>query len=146
MKILHLYSNWKWTGPAEHALNAVKVLITQGHHVVFLCGKEPSGIEECIYFVAKKRGISPSRFLFLKKHLNPFYDLLDIIKLRGFLSRNHFDLAHFHLNNDHLIGALSIKSLKSNIPIIRTYYNSETSRYCLREKWLFSKMTNEFLA
>ena len=31
MKILHLYSNWKWTGPAEHALNAAIHLFRKGY-------------------------------------------------------------------------------------------------------------------
>ena len=33
MKILHLFSDWKWTGPAEPVLNLCKELEKRGHDV-----------------------------------------------------------------------------------------------------------------
>ena len=44
MKILHIFSNWKWTGPAEHALNLALQLRQHGHDVTFACAPPPAGI------------------------------------------------------------------------------------------------------
>ena len=43
MRILHLTSDWKWTGPAEPMLNAVVALRALGHHVDFACPEAPPG-------------------------------------------------------------------------------------------------------
>jgi UDP:flavonoid glycosyltransferase YjiC (YdhE family) len=43
MKILQLFSNWKWTGPADPILNLCKGLEKRGHEVTLAYQKPPSG-------------------------------------------------------------------------------------------------------
>ena len=40
MRVLHLFANWKWTGPAEPALNLAAALRGRKHDVHFACGRE----------------------------------------------------------------------------------------------------------
>ena len=70
MKVLHLFSNWKWTGPAEHALNLVLMLGKRGYQVSFLSGKTPKGKDESLEKMAKEREFTPDTRLNLKKHFN----------------------------------------------------------------------------
>ena len=48
MKILHLFSNWKWTGPADPTLNLYKGLEKRGHDVTFAYRRPPFPIEDSI--------------------------------------------------------------------------------------------------
>ena len=48
MKILHLFSDWKWTGPAEPVLNLCKGLEKRGHDVTLAYRKPPYPIEESL--------------------------------------------------------------------------------------------------
>ena len=48
MKILHLFSNWKWTGPADPTLNLCKGLEKRGHDVTFAYRKPPLPVEDSI--------------------------------------------------------------------------------------------------
>ena len=44
MKIVHLYANWKWTGPAEPAVSLAAGLARRGHEVTFLPGRPVAGV------------------------------------------------------------------------------------------------------
>ena len=70
MKILHLFSNWKWTGPAEHALNTVVMLMRAGHDVTFACAAPPADAPESLAAEAIKAGITPVTAFTLNKHFN----------------------------------------------------------------------------
>jgi len=60
MKILHIFSNWKWTGPAEHALNIAAAHLKMGHDVIFACAPPPfEARENSIVATAERAGISP---------------------------------------------------------------------------------------
>ncbi len=48
MKILHLFSRWKWTGPADPTWNLCKGLEKQGHEVTFAYRRPPFPIEGCV--------------------------------------------------------------------------------------------------
>ncbi|MCK5009545.1 MAG: hypothetical protein KAS98_03610, partial [Deltaproteobacteria bacterium] len=68
MRILHLFSNWKWTGPAEHALNAATYFVDRGYDITFACGKPPSGVEDSLEKRAKKSGLNLANKFYLNKH------------------------------------------------------------------------------
>ena len=88
MKILHIFSNWKWTGPAEHALNMAAAHLKSGHEVTFACAEPPleSG-ENSIVAAAKRSGISPITKFRLNKHFNLADNIKDIPALRRYKRR-----------------------------------------------------------
>jgi UDP:flavonoid glycosyltransferase YjiC (YdhE family) len=47
-RALHLFSNWRWTGPAEPALNLATALLRHGWDVTFACGKPMIGSDQPI--------------------------------------------------------------------------------------------------
>lgn len=138
MKILHLFSNWKWTGPAEPAVNLCRALQDR-HEMVFICGSpadKVSGNEVLMHCQA--RGLEPITGFRLRKHATLYSNFLDWMKLRKKLREEDFHLIHAHLPNDHLIAGISRRGLKKKPPIIRTFYGAEgpedgrRTRYCLR--------------
>jgi len=138
MKILNLFSNWKWTGPAEPALNLALMLKKRGHQISFLSGKTPPGEEESLEKVAKERGITLDTRLFLKKHFNILFNLFDLNKLIHLIKTENFDFIHTHLTNDHLLAALAIRASGKQIPLVRTCYEGDDIKVDWRNKLLFN--------
>ena len=46
MKIFHLFSDWKWTGPSEPIVNLCKELEGRGHDVTLAYRKPPLPVED----------------------------------------------------------------------------------------------------
>ncbi|MEI6126868.1 MAG: glycosyltransferase family 4 protein [Pseudomonadota bacterium] len=142
MKILHLFSNWKWTGPAEHALNLALTLKKFGHEVCFACGAPPPDVPDSLAACAAGAGLSPVTSFKLNKHFNIFSNLSDIPALRSFIKREKFDIVHTHLPNDHFIAGMALRSTFSKIPIIRSCYEGDGIRGGVETRLLFSLMTD----
>lgn len=124
MKILHLVSNWKWTGPAEPAVNLAAELARRGHEVKLLVGRS-RGDEAPLRREALRRGLAPDESLFLGKHRNPLRDWPDKSRLARLLRAARFDVAHAHLGNDHRLVAAARRSAGVRLPIVRTWYDGE---------------------
>jgi len=60
MRILNLYSDWKWTGPIEPVLNLMKVLSAQGHEVTFAYGLPPYETDRCIHAYIDRYKLNPT--------------------------------------------------------------------------------------
>ena len=142
MKILHLFSNWKWTGPAEHALNTAIALSKTGHSVIFACAAPPEGAPESIVATALQAGITPLTSFSLNKHFNITDNVSDILRLRTFLKKEKFDLIHTHLNNDHFLAGAAAGLIKKKIPVIRTCYEGNGLKPNWKNRLLLAAMTD----
>lgn len=120
LRVLHLFSNCKWTGPAEPALNLCLALRRRGVDAQFACAPEAGSSVNKIVETARDRGIEPVLEFRLNKHRNPWRNLLDRRALRRWLDTHPVDLIHCHLDNDHEI-ALAPAG-ERNIPIVRSSY------------------------
>ena len=106
MKILHLYSNHKWTGPADHALNLVAWLAQQNGLKPYLaCGRR-RGSENHLHQKALKRNLPLVEGFYLAKHFN-WRIGPDAIRLRSQMRKGRFDLIHSHQDNDTLTAILA---------------------------------------
>jgi glycosyltransferase involved in cell wall biosynthesis len=120
MRVLHLFSNAKWTGPAEPALNLCVALRRRGVEADFACCPDSGASVNKIVETARDRDVEPILSLHLYKHKNPVYNFMDRMGLRKLMRARRYDLVHCHLDNDHriAIGALG----KSGVPIVRSSY------------------------
>ncbi len=104
--VLHLYSNHKWTGPADHALNLASWLQSRAAlKVGFACARRKKSPNP-LYAKACQRGLAVVPGLFLNKHLN-WSTLPDIRALRKIVVRNRIDLIHSHQDNDALTAVMA---------------------------------------
>lgn len=110
MKIAQIFSNWKWTGPAEHALNLAIALVKTGHDVTFLCAPPPDGVEDSLSARARQAGILPVTDFRLNKHFNIIDNAMDIPAMRRFIKQQGFDIIHTHLPNDHFVAGIAGKT------------------------------------
>jgi glycosyltransferase involved in cell wall biosynthesis len=139
--VLHTYSNHKWTGPADHALNLAAWLARQGEwRVLFACGRR-RGTENPVHRKAGERGLERVPGLRLDKHLN-WRILPDILALRRICSRRAVDLVHSHQDNDALTAVLAGRGGR----LIRTIYDGEAPRLTPRRRFVLSRTARIFAA
>jgi len=146
MNLLHIFSNWKWTGPAEHALNAAVYFMKKGHRVVFACALPPHPVEDSLIKRAEQAGLEIQKGLYLNKHLTVLRSAGDMYRLRSYMQSNRFQLIHTHLPNDHLLTAGARLLGACQVPIIRTVYDGPELRPTLRNRLLLQYCTDSLIA
>jgi glycosyltransferase involved in cell wall biosynthesis len=127
LRVLHLFSNYKWTGPAEPAHALAAGLRDRGLEVVFRSSGYTKG--NATNHVAERgsaRGLVPVTDLDLGKHRKPWRDLRDARRLRGILAAERFDLVHCHLANDTRIALGALRG--GAPPLVRSVYETEPER------------------
>ncbi len=133
-KILHLYSNYKWTGPADHALNLASWLKAFGKmNIYFACARRRD-LQSRLYHKAIERELTYVDGMFLDKHLS--WKLLpDIYSLKKIAAHNRIDLIHSHQDNDALTAVLSGFGDR----LIRTCYDGEPAPLTFRQRFVFDR-------
>jgi glycosyltransferase involved in cell wall biosynthesis len=133
-RILHLYSNHKWTGPADHALNLVSWL--QPHldvQAYFACSHRLRGDNQ-LAGKASHRNIPSIEGLFLRKHLQ-WRMFPDIFHLKQIIAGRRIDIIHSHQDNDSLTAVLA----GYGACLIRTCYDGEPTPLNLRQRFFFHR-------
>ena len=142
MKILHLFSNRKLTGPAEPALNLCAQLKSRGVDVLFACCSSKRDRMAAVRNRAEELGLDPITSFQLKKHFNLKDNLQDLRTLPRFLRRQKIDLVHTHLDNDHLLGAHAARNSKAGVVVLRSCYKGQGPRRTVRNRYIFGRYTD----
>ena len=150
MKILHLYSDWKWTGPAEPALSLCTTLKKRGHDITFACGKADDALmllpdSESVEKYASERGILPITRFNLTKHFRFFKAINDVRMLTKFINNETFDIIHVHRSYDHLIGGIAARRANKSLPIVRTSHDGVALKKGLRNNICLSRLTDKLI-
>lgn len=118
MRILQLFADWKWTGPAELYLSLCDGLKKKGIDVFTGFKKPPKSANISISLQAVNRGI--------KSDLNLGFFPADIFLIKKFVKSKSIDLVHTHLPTDHKL-AYYAKRL-SKFTLVRTNYSSDIQK------------------
>jgi len=143
MKILHLFSDWKWTGPAEPALEMVKGLRQQGVDAHFAVSPLPFEAEDTVRKKALAAGVPLTEDFALRKHFHLWHNFSDIRKLMVYVKEHNFDLIHCHRQQDHLIGAKVAE--KCGVPLVRSSHDGRGLKNDWRNRYLMKKATTLYL-
>lgn len=143
LKVLHAFSDWKWTGPAEPALNLALALQARGHEVVFACSPLPFDAVDAVEKRARERGLEPVTRFRLAKHFRIADNLRDARELPGWLRSERFDLVHCHRRQDHWVAGRAAR--KAGIPVVRTLHDGVPLGRGLRDRWLAARATDRLL-
>jgi glycosyltransferase involved in cell wall biosynthesis len=142
MKILHIFANHKWTGPADAALSLAHSL-KEKHEVAFMCGGAPRGQRNLLREKADDLGGPVIVNTALRKHLKPVTAFRAVKFVTHILKHDKVDIIHTHLVNDHFVAAAARWFLQSKIPLVRSYYeDSLTPSDFVRNKILMRFGTN----
>jgi glycosyltransferase involved in cell wall biosynthesis len=123
VRILHLFANWKWTGPAEPALN-VAWRQSPEHDVLFVSGSAPEGKESLILPHVRDREVPTREGFHLSKHARLRRNAEDARRLAALLEEWRPDIVHTHLDNDHRIASVAVA--RTGIGrLVRTIYDTD---------------------
>jgi len=132
IRVLHLFSNHKVTGPAETALDtAIALAALPGVEAEFAAGYGSPGADGLRGLAAERGASVAGLVLRLEKHFAPMSLILDALRLRRILRSDPPDLIHCHLPGDHLVAALGAPS---GIPIIRSLYDGAAPPWTWRAR------------
>ncbi len=126
MKVLHLLSNYKWTGPAEPSVNLAAALANppkaDGAEVMFAPGADSKGRSMVAEHCAR-RGLGCVKGLRLGKHRRLLANRRDCARLAEIIEREKFDILHTHLDNDHRIALRALEKTEHRPVLVRSIYD-----------------------
>jgi len=148
MKILHLFSDWKWTGPSEPIVNLCKELERRGHDVTLAYRKPPFPVEESMERRVFKEGIKATSQFHLDRPIK-FYlpsslrnNISDISNLTRYLDKEKFDILNVHHSHDHILGGVAARRSNTSVIVIRTDHKRDPIRPHPGNRLLISKLTD----
>jgi glycosyltransferase involved in cell wall biosynthesis len=123
VKILHLFSDWKWTGPAEPTVSLCEALSNEGVDVTIAFRKAPSDFKErTVEKEVKERGIKSFDGFRLNRYFSVRDWLYDFRYIKRYVEEQALDIVHTNLSHDHFTAILSLSFSKKRPLIARTDY------------------------
>jgi len=145
MKLLHLFSNHKLTGPAEPAVRLAAELAKRGHQVLFAHKPLPAPAPGYIDSAAARYGLDTTTRFRLNKHFKPLAIWRDARDLARFIDEHQFDVVHCNLVNDHLTAALAVRRCQRKPKVVRTNHAAVKMHHGMRERLLFPTRTDALI-
>lgn len=148
MKVLHLFSDWKWTGPAEPVVALCKALLDRGHQVLLAYQRPPDPSEEGLAEKVAGQGIPWTDRFYLDHGLKPgrpssfARTVLDLARLSRFLREERFPILHVHLSHDHVLGGLAARWSNAETVVIRTDHQRDPLKPSLGNRFLLRWLTD----
>ncbi len=139
-RVLHLFANHKWTGPADPAIRCAARLRELGVDVRFAQASfiQRGGIHRVSDELWRWR-LPVVAGLELRKHFRLPSLMRDAHSLKQLIMRDRFDILHCHQGADHLIATMACRRLKSPPVIVRSLYEPEAPHSGWRERIMFGR-------
>jgi glycosyltransferase involved in cell wall biosynthesis len=148
VKILHLFSDWKWTGPAEPVVNLCLALQQRGHEVTLAYRRPPIETAESMAKGLRGKALKGIDAF----HLAPIAKPQHIFRLGGIVSdiraiarsidQERFDIVNFHNSHDHIVGGLAVRASKRRPPAIRMDHKRDSLKADPVSRWFFRRYTD----
>ena len=148
MRILHLFSDWKWTGPAEPVLDLCKALAERGHTVVLAYRRPPMLVNESVEKGVLQRGFTGVDTLSLAPISKSYHvhhvvgSFRDITRLARYIDAEAFEVVNVHLSHDHIVGALAARRSKRRPAVIRTDHKRDSLETGRVRRWFYRKFSD----
>jgi glycosyltransferase involved in cell wall biosynthesis len=138
VRVLHLFADWKWTGPAEPTLDLCLELRALGVEVTLACRAAPPSAQKSLPHHARERDLEPLHDfgLTLSKTLSDIRKIAEV-------SRD-YDIVHTHFSHDHFVGGRGARR-GGHAKIFRTNHKAVPTRKTLASSHLFRKLTDGYL-
>jgi glycosyltransferase involved in cell wall biosynthesis len=148
MKILQLFSNWKWTGPADPTLNLCKGLEERGHEVTLAYQKPPLPVEDSIEKRVRLAGVRATDQFRLNHAIRVYHpqflrsNLRDILDITRYLRHEKFDILNVHHSHGHILGGIAARRCGHPVLVIRTDHKRDPLKPSLGNRFLISQLTD----
>lgn len=145
-RVLHLFSDWKWTGPAEPIVNLVRQLRRRGYPVDLACTRGHGDYQQSLEHRARARRVEPVLDFKLKKKFNIFTNLSDLKSLTEYMDKEEVQIVHVHTSHDHLLGSRAARRSLHEPRVVRTNHRGEPLRGGFFSKLLINGHTDGWVA
>ena len=140
MKVLHLFSDWKWTGPAEPVLSLCKNLGNEGVDVVLAYRKTPIDFHErTVDKEAMKRGIRCYEGLRLNRYFSARDWYHDLTTFSPYVETEKFDIVHTHLSHDYYTAMAALSFFRKRPRLVRTDHKRDGLPANLFMSWAMAR-------
>ena len=140
MKILHLFSDWKWTGPAEPVVSLCEALSHEGVDVTIAFRKPPPDFQErTVEKEVKERGIKSFDGFRLNRYFSVRDWLYDFRYIKRYVEEQALDIVHTNLSHDHFTAIFSLSFSKNRPLIVRTDHKRDGMPINGFMKWALSR-------
>lgn len=140
MKVLHLFSDWKWTGPAEPVLSLCENLGNEGVDVVLAYRKTPIDFHErTVDKEARKRGIRCYEGLRLNRYFSVRDWCHDLTSFNPYVERQQFDIVHTHLSHDYFTAIAALSFYRTRPRLVRTDHKRDGLPANLFMSWAMAR-------
>src|SRR3972149_766429 len=102
VRVLHVVSDWKWTGPAEPMLLLAGAQRARGDEVALACPGAPAG-ESGLADRARGAGLAPTLVLERARGAHPWRDRRDAARLRERLRSGRVRAVHSSATRGHAL-------------------------------------------
>ena len=147
MRILHVTSDWKWTGPAAPMLQLLLAQRARGCIAELACPEDPSGRPDSLPQQARAAGVEPVLELSRARGAIWWRDTTDARRLEGLLGERPFDVVHTWHTRDHVIAVRATAERRRNgaTRLIRSHRGAESIARLPWNAWLFGRATDGLL-
>ncbi|MEZ5989793.1 MAG: glycosyltransferase [Planctomycetota bacterium] len=144
MKVLHLYANHKWTGPADPALLLARALLGPvvaggGRLDWAVAGFVHEGLDHAVRARATELGLPQREGLALRRHFHLRSQLADARRLAHWLDDGDYDLLHCHQKGDHAVASLALSMAGRKVPVVRSLWEERIPLALPRQALAFGR-------
>ncbi|MHC5071878.1 MAG: glycosyltransferase family 4 protein [Planctomycetota bacterium] len=138
LRVLHLYANHKWTGPADPAIRCAAALREVGADVVF--AQAAWQLPDSEHRMAKelsRQQMPVIGGLELRRHFRPWRVWRAPRNLRKRLLGGEFNVLHGHQLGDHLIASVAKRGAGNGVVLVRSLYEPRAPDRGWRQRLAF---------
>jgi glycosyltransferase involved in cell wall biosynthesis len=140
MKVLHLFSDWKWTGPAEPTVSLCEALTNEGVDVTIAYRKTPIEFpERTVEKQVKERSIRYFEGFRLNRYFSPRDWLFDANSISSYVENEGIDILHTNLSHDHFTALFSFLFSRKRPVIVRTDHKRDGLPFDPFMAWAFRR-------
>jgi glycosyltransferase involved in cell wall biosynthesis len=147
VRILHVTSDWKWTGPAAPMLQLLLAQRARGCTAELVCPEDPDGRPDSLPQQARAAGVEPVLELARARGAIWWRDSEDARRLAGLLARRRFDVVHTWHTRDHVIAVRATAEHRRNgaTRLVRSHRSADPIAGLPWNRWLFGRATDGLL-
>lgn len=145
MRVLHLYSDFRWTGAAEPTVQLVKEMQRMGVDARFACRRAPKPHPQNIMDKAAKVGIEPELRFRLNRYGSPLKSAGDVRELVRYFAAEQIDIVHAHLPHDHVLAAMAARLSRRPVQVVRTNHKGVPLASTFFRQWNLKWMTDGYV-
>ena len=147
MNVLHITSDWKWTGSAAPMLELLLAQRERGDEAELVCASPPDGADESLREHAFAAGIAPALEIGAGRGVIPWRDRGDLKRLRVLFAQRSFDVVHTWHTRDHLlaVAAVSASRRSGRTRLFRSYPSAAPIADRPWNRWLFGRASDGLL-